>query len=168
MEEQARCNLDAAKQKEETLRKEIQKARENADNATASDKPGLQEVASAIDQRLREARESVLVAEAELLGAEEDHKDAQRCLQVKASNENPLHKQQEALCLRNDVDGIMAKVERHIAQLDPRNVTEQLRSVEADAAKLTKAGGKKEDPPIKPPTDLGDISPPVKSGCGVF
>jgi hypothetical protein len=171
MQKQAARNLDAAKQKAETLGKELQKARENADNnASARDKqPALQEVASAIDQKLREARESVLVAEAELLGAQEDRNDAKRCSEVQATKD-PLN-QQEALCLRNDVNGIMAKVEGHIAQLDPRNVTEQLESVTADAAKLNQAGGndKEADIPIQAPTDdLSDISPPVKSSCGVF
>jgi hypothetical protein len=176
---QATRNRDATKQKKKILGEEIQKARENVDNASASEKPGLQEVASAIEQKLREARESVLVAEAELLGAEEDLKNAKRCSQVQArnegkgpnqaSNDDPL--QEEALCLRTDVDGIMAKVEGHIAQLDPRNVTEQLKSVKANATKLNNAGGndKEADTPIKAPTDdLSDISPPVKSSCGVF
>ena len=178
--DQAAVNLNAAKQKEKILGEEMQKARENVDSALPSDKAGMQEVASAIDQKLREVRESVLVAEAELHGAEEDLKDAKRCSQAQArnegkepnqgSNDDPLQNE-EALCLRTDVDGIMAKVEGHIAQLDPRNVTEQLESVTADATKLNNAGGndKKTDTPIKAPTDdLSDISPPVKSSCGVF
>jgi hypothetical protein len=174
MEKQAASNLNGAKQKEKILDEEMQKARKDLDNALPSGKPALQEVAIAIDQKLREARESVLVAEAELHGAEEDLKDAKRCSQVQApnqaSNDDPLQKE-EALCLRTDVDGIMAKVEGHIAQLDPRNVTEQLKSVKADATKLNNAGGndKEADTPIKAPTDdLSDISPPVKSSCGVF
>ena len=166
--DQATRNLYAARQKEKILGEEIQKVRKNLANASPSDKqPALQEVASAIDQKLREARESVLVAEAELPGAEEDLKDAKRCLQVQANKD--LLNQQEALCLRTDVDGIMTKVERHIAQLDPRNVTEQLKSVTADAAKLNKAGGNDKKTDTKAPTDdLSDISPPVKSSCGVF
>lgn len=173
--DQATRNFDAAKQKEKTLSEEMQKARKNLDNASESNKPALQEVASAIDQKLREARESVLVAEAELRGAQEDLNDAKRCLKgpITSNREDKTQAllQEEALCLRTDVDGIMAKVEGHIAQLDPRNVTEQLKSVNADAAKLTKAGGneKEADPPIKAPTDdLSEISPPVKSSCGVF
>jgi hypothetical protein len=110
MEEQAARNLNAANQKEEILGEEMQKARKNLDNALASAKPGLpglQEVASAIDQKLREARESALVAEAELHGAQEDLKDAERCLQAQTTKD--LLNQQEALCLRNDVDGIIRR-----------------------------------------------------------
>ena len=182
--DQATRNLNAAKQKEKILGEEMQKARENVDAASASDKPGRQEVASAIDQKLREVRESVLVAEAELLGAQEDLSDAKRCSKDLITSEMQEDKAQallkedallkeEALCLRTDVDGIMAKVEGHIAQLDPRNVTEQLKSVKANATKLNNAGGNDKeaevDTPIQAPTDdLSDISPPVKSSCGVF
>jgi hypothetical protein len=170
---QAAGNLNGAKQKEKILGEEMQKARKDLDNALPSDKPARQEVAIAIDQKLREARESVLVAEAELRGAREDLNDAKRCskgpITSKQEDKTQALLQEEALCLRNDVNGIMAKVEGHIAQLDPRNVTEQLKSVTADATKLNKAGGNDKKTDTKAPTDdLSDISPPVKSSCGVF
>ena len=66
----------------------------------------------------------------------------------------------EAVCLRDDVNGVMRMVGAHITFLDPKNVGERLKAVQTQTGNNTVTL-------TLPPKDFSDINPtrPVTSSC---
>lgn len=122
--------------------------------------------------RLVKAWKELLEAKATLAPAKGAAPPDQAAIDKAKEGEKPwaaLTKDAEALCLRDDVNDVMRRVEEQKALLDPKNIPAQLRAVEKAAEKAKTAprdkGRAETTEPTPPTVDLKDLAPPVKSRC---
>jgi hypothetical protein len=165
----AQKRLDDAQKHEELLQKRAKKAHEDVEKSNSGEGEDLEAtIAKDIDNRKSEAVAAVAEAKANLYLAEQDKQDAQQCPTLKP--EQLLEK--EALCLRQDVNDVMRKVETH--KVETHKAAKDVRSpmTKAEAGNTTGTGAATSsdnaDTTSVSPVDLTDLSPPVKSQCGQF
>lgn len=177
-------------EQEEYLQSKVKSLRSELDDPTSNaEKVARQMVIGALDQEHSKARDATVKAEAAILGATNDFNDITRCSdpRIASTGLEKAVQEGEALCLRDDVNEIMRRVEAHIALLDPRNVADRLRN--AVRAPPTNIGASEPIPATATPKDapadgvptatepvmagaatddLSDLMPPIQSRCGYF
>ncbi|MGH8537701.1 MAG: hypothetical protein ACREXM_14885 [Gammaproteobacteria bacterium] len=182
----AKTKLREAREQEKYLLSQVKSARNQSDGLTSNEKAAQHKVNGALDQEHGKARDATLKAEAALLGARNDFNDVTRCSdpRIASTGFEKAVQEGEALCLRDDVNDVMRRVEAHIALLDPRNVADRLRS--AVRAPATSIGASEPTPSSATATsndaatgtepvvaaaatdDLSDLISPIQSRCGYF
>ncbi|MDH5667249.1 MAG: hypothetical protein OEY86_04475 [Nitrospira sp.] len=76
------------------------------------------------------------------------------------------HEEAEALCLRADIFDLMRRVDEHKALLDPKNLADRLKKVQASGPTPPDAQNATSNAPSPiTPVNLSDLEPPVKSRC---
>jgi hypothetical protein len=121
--------------------------------------------------RLKQALEIVKTVRQELEKAKktpDDKAEVQRAERALAAAEKTIDPDtSEALCLRDDVNDVMRRVEEHKALLDPKNIAARLQSIRAPRTSTqgtTPAAGGATATQVSP-GDLSDLQTPVKSRC---
>jgi hypothetical protein len=122
----AQKRRDDARIHEGLLQERAEKAHEDIEKSN----PG-ESIAKDIDNRKSEAVAAVVEAEANLRLAEQDKQDAHQC---PALGPEQLQ-EKEALCLRQDVNDVMRKVEAHKAAMDPDDIVKRLQDVRPPTTK---------------------------------
>lgn len=188
----AKTRLGEAIEQEKYLQSQAKSARSELDGLTSNaEKVAQRKVNGALDQEHSKARDATAKAEAAFLGATNDFNDVTGCSdpRIASTGFEKVVQEGEALCLRDDVNDVMRRVEAHIALLDPRNVADRLRS--AVRATATSIGASEPMPSSSTATpndaatgsaptgtepvvaaaatdDLSDLIPPIQSRCGYF
>ncbi|MGH8581375.1 MAG: hypothetical protein ACREWG_01010 [Gammaproteobacteria bacterium] len=141
--------------------------------------PALRKGIQALEDDLQGATKELLAAQATHVEAMEDFNQVKKCFSGADTKQA-----EEALCLRDDVNEVMRRVEAHVAALDPRNVDIALKAInrsdtgnsgsgspQSDSSTATEIRGMKDGEATAPlllAIDFSDLEMPVKSVCGHF
>lgn len=127
-----------------------------------------QKLITALAHSIDDADKKIAAASSRKARAETQAKNLE---QLTALHEKKFRDRTEALCLRTDVDSIMGKVQHHIAELDPKNVSAALKKVKAgssDGKEPETGSSDSEKKPEDKTFDLSDLKPEnIVSVCDI-